>query len=114
MQYMFDLKTLVPRSAEWGWVDVRDGNELPFQPSYREQYRWKETDGIMLVKGISRAREVIRRVGEKLVPENEIHETKFHWNSVNKAIPEDWWSRERWADLDEIRKQCLFPSGDAT
>ncbi|GAB5403322.1 MAG: hypothetical protein Aurels2KO_15530 [Aureliella sp.] len=111
-QYTFDLKTLVPKSAEWGWVDFQDGTELPFQPAHREQFRWRDSGGIMLPTSISRAREVLRSVGGKRVPENEIQETKLHWNSVNKPLPDDWWLPERWADLDEIRKQCVFPKGN--
>lgn len=110
--YSVDLRTLAPKSAEWGWLAKRDGTQLPFQPTQRELYRWTEIKGIVLPTTISSSQVSHRRVGDELRPENGFQETKLHWNSVNESLPEEWWMPERWADLDEIRKQCVYPKSE--
>ncbi len=106
--YDFDLRTLTPRAWAWGWVSAVGDADPRFHPQHREQYRWKELDGIFLPTQIDASSVVITDGDEGPRKEESMKTTKLTWLSVNRKMNEEMWQPDRWDDLDEIKKGCTL------
>lgn len=107
--HTFSLDTLTPKSFEWGTIFVSGDGPPQYRPQKRESYRWAEFDGLMLPTRLSASFLIIKAEEDGVKLDNGMREIKLHWESVNDEIPEAMWDPERWGELDEIQRNCIYP-----